>query len=186
MLLKWLMVSIIFKERIILDLQTTYKLSEITRIFEIKRHFVIHLVEKGIIEPLVDVKGRGKSRLYSYNNLVEIGIFIYLNNLNLSYEMATRILNNISKHIKHHTEETIETMPYICVLGFLDGGMDITVTEPTRFFSDKLSPEAFLSKMIKNAIEERDDITSIDDFAYYFVLDVKNIVSYINYLITIT
>ena len=177
------MVSIIFTERAILVLQTTYKLSEITRIFDIKRHFVIHLVEKGIIEPLLDVKGRGKSRLYSYNNLVEIGIFVYLNKLNLSYEMAARVLNNISKHIKYHTEETIETMPYICVLGFLGGGMDITAV--VELFPDKLSPEAFLAKRIKNVIEERDDITRIDDFAYYFVLDVKNIVSYINYRITI-
>lgn len=176
------MVSIIFMERVILDLQKTYKLSEITRIFDIKRHFVIHLVEKGIIEPLVDVKGRGKSRLYSYNNLVEIGIFVYLNKLDLSYEMASSILRNISKHIKYHTEEVLETMPYICVLGFLGGGMDITAV--ADLFPDKLSPEAFLSKMIKDVIGERDDITSVDDFAYYFVLDVKNIVSYINYRIT--
>ena len=68
-------------------------------------------------------------------------------------------------------------MPYVCVIGFLNGEMDICAGG--EFFPDKLSPEGFLSRRIKDVLEIRKS-KSIDDLAYYFILDVKNIVYYIN------
>lgn len=160
-----------------LDTNRTFKLTKIVKIFNVKRHFIINLVETGIIKPLVDAKGRGKSRQYSYNNLLEIGIFIYLNKLDLSYEMARRVLNEISDMLKYHPKEKIETIPYISVLGFLNGKIDITAS--VELFPDVLSPEHFLSNRIADMLR-RKKVTSIADFAYYFVLDVRNISSYIN------
>ena len=183
-----------------MDLSKTFKLSEITKIFDIKRHFVIHLVEKGIIKPLVDVKGRGKSRLYSLKNLIEIGIFIYLTKLDLSYEMASRVLSVLKhltwietndpgsplmKYVEAHEDQTVATkqvaesakiVPYISVLGFLNGKIDISVA--IELYPDETTPENFLSKRIKEVIAEK-KVKSIADLAYYFIVDVKNIVSYI-------
>jgi DNA-binding transcriptional MerR regulator len=154
-----------------LDLKRTYKLNEITQLFDIKRHFIIHLVEKGIIEPLVDAKGRGKSRIYSYKNLIEIGIFIYLNKLDLSYEMAGRVISKLKKAIKHYSKETIETMPYISILGGLDGRINISLTKIP--IDTPHSPKDFLVRPSKK------DISS-GEFAYYFVIDIRNIITYIN------
>jgi hypothetical protein len=135
------------------------------------------LVEKGIIKPLVDAKGRGKSRIYSYKNLLEIGIFIYLNKLDLSYKMAGRVLSKLGDMIEYHPKEIIETMPYICVLGYLDGEIDITAM--VELFPDEFSPEDFLSRRVREEIKSKEDI-SLADFAYYFIVDVRNITAYIN------
>ena len=80
--------------------ERTFTLSDIVKIYNVRRHFVIHLVEKGIVKPLVDAKGRGKSRRYSYSNALEIGIFLHLNALNISHEQAHSILGSVSTSAK--------------------------------------------------------------------------------------
>lgn len=162
----------------------TFKLTDIVKIFDVKRHFIINLVETGVIKPLIDAKGRGKSRRYSYNNILEIGIFIYLNKLDLSYEMARRVLNKLSEAIKNHPKRTIETVPYIGVFGFLNGKIKIDINiigsrhiDFESFVKESL-PGHYLMGHISTMIEEKK--VNIHDFAYYFILDVRNISSYIH------
>lgn len=154
-----------------LDEKRTFKLNEITKLFDIKRHFVIHLVEMGIITPLFDVRGRGKSRIYSYKNLLEIGIFIYLTHLRLSYEIARYILGQMSEFLKGYSKSDSFVTPYICVLGFLDGKSKIHFSFDVR--RDTLSPQDFLSRLIQEEIKNKD--IKLSDFAYYFIIDIKNI-----------
>lgn len=177
------MVSTIFEMRLILDWTKTFKLSEITKIFPVKRHFVIHLVEKKRIKPKVDAKGRGKSRLYSYRNLIEIGIFLYLTKIDMSHDKASEIMKLMVEFyfdapIGYKASEGdflstaavpsfdsfikyVNHLPYFCVLGLLNG--DIESFVPDNKFYDRLS--FWFDK---------------SDYAFYYIVDVKNIVSYIN------
>ena len=154
-----------------MPLEKTFKLSEITRILRIKKHFVIHLVEMGIVKPLLDVKGRGKSRVYSYRNLIEIGIFVHLTQSALPYEIVRRVTNKLGDLLKDYPRETIETIPYISVLGLLDGRIQITAA--VELFPDTLSPEDFLRKQVHDEMKEKG--LKASDFSYYFIIDVKNI-----------
>lgn len=157
----------------------TFKLSDITKIFNIKRHFVIHLVETGIIKPFKDAKGRGKSRIYSYKNLIQIGIFIHLNKLELSYEMIRNVLVEVDNLMKYHTN-SIETFTYICVLGFLNG--EIHMYGRYDLFPNETLPEEFLSKCVNDHIKEKG--IKKNTFAYYFILDLANIKAYIDSKVT--
>ena len=154
-----------------LDLQKTYKLSEIIKIFDIKRHFIIHLVEKKIIKPLVDAKGRGKSRIYSYRNLVEIGIFIYLNKLEVSYNIAKQILLGI----KAHDSDRWEWLSYISIIGFINGEYFLSINIARGPEAITISPGECLALDMEGEVSRKKE-----DYAYYFILDVKNIVAFIN------
>ena len=163
----------------------TFKLTEITRIFDIKQHFVIHLVETGVIKPLEDARGRGKSRHYSYLNLVEIGIFIQLTKLKISHTAAAQLIEAI-RGISRGEPKTIEKIPYIHIMGLLNG--EKTITFPFPFSQDReSSPGKSLDEFIKAELIkiEGDELLKQKrlqrtDFSYYFILDIKNIIAHIN------
>jgi hypothetical protein len=166
------MVYIVHKDRV-------FKLTEITKIFNINRHFVIHLVETQVILPLKDIKGRGQSRSYSYVNVLEIGIFIYLKKLDISHDRAGQILAALRPYLPG----PINVLSYISIIGFLDE------TKPQSYIDvdirHNLSLEQFLKKAIKVNREMKLDRGILgDDFAYYFILDVRNIIRYIDSKIT--
>lgn len=162
-----------------MDKTKTFKLSEITKIFGVKRHFIIHLVEAGIIKPLMDAKGRGKSRKYSYENLIQIGVFIYLNKLKLSYGMAKSILSHLYGP-PFGGQTAAEMVIYICVIGLASGEMKVDVcmghirgeSEPGEYLADRIQWKAHKDKSIRK-----------EDFVYYYILDVHNIRNYIDSMI---
>lgn len=154
-----------------MDTNKTFKLTEIVKIFNIKRHFVIHLVERDIIKPLLDMKGRGKSRVYSYKNLIEIGIFIYLNKLDLSYEMANRILKIVSEYLENYPKYPV---PYIKVVGLLDGEIEISSTTESNLHKLLLTHGIFIDRDKKFVRKGKDVV------AYCFILNIGGIISYIN------
>ena len=49
-----------------------YSSGEISKIFKCNRQQIIHLVERGIVTPLIDARGRGKVRIYSEQNIKQI------------------------------------------------------------------------------------------------------------------
>lgn len=162
-----------------------FKLAEIIKIFDIKQHFVIHLVETGVIKPLEDARGRGKSRRYSYLNLVEIGIFTQLTKLKISHVAAAQLIEAI-RGISMSEPRTIKKIPYIHVMGLLAG--EKIITFPLPFSQDReSSPGKSLDEFIKAELikTEGDELLKQKkrqrtDFSYYFILDVKNIIAYIN------
>lgn len=153
----------------------TFKLVDITKLFNIKRHFVIHLVEKRIIQPLQDARGRGKSRTYSYRNLIEIGIFIYLNKLELSYKIAREILLSI----KALESSRLERISYISVIGLINGDYFLSVRSARGSKAKTISPEECLILDIKGKLSDGKD-NKKEGFAYYFIIDVKNIIAFVN------
>jgi DNA-binding transcriptional MerR regulator len=157
--------------------ERTFKLTEITRIFGVKQHFIIHLVETGIIKPLEDVKGRGKSRIYSYTNLVEIGVFTYLNQLHISYDKAKNILGLMHEYL----EVSPQNIHYVSVIGFLSRKpeTEIYVTLNPK----KLSAGEYLTQSIARL--NKSTFITESDFVYYFVIDVRNIINSINVSIEI-
>ena len=100
----------------ILDSRRIFNLTEIVKIFLgiINRHFVIHLVEKKIVKPFRDAKGRGKSRGYSYLNVLQIGVFIELTKFKLSWEKAAVILSIIEKQYGF-----LEEVLYVSIIGYV-------------------------------------------------------------------
>jgi DNA-binding transcriptional MerR regulator len=117
-----------------------FKLSELSRIFGVNRHLIINLVERGIISPLEDATGRGRSRLYSYANVVQIGIFLQLTKLNLSYSRASHLLSIVKSMI---ARESFEGLHYICVVGFVGGeSQELNIFESP---GKKISPEEALA-----------------------------------------
>lgn len=181
----------------ILDREETFNLTEIVKIFEghINRHFVIHLVERKIIAPLRDVKGRGKSRKYSYQNLLQIGVFIYLTKFKLSYEKAMTILAAIENEYG-----LLEDVFYVCVIGFLGHTEEVYLygdsEDRTKVrlvaiddllsdhidFSDykNISPieEGFIP--IINYLLKKEPEMKDKNFAYCFILNIRNIQRYLD------
>jgi len=161
---------------IVLYKNKTFKLTEITKIFHVNRHFIIHLVEVGIIKPVVDRRGRGKSRSYSYINLIEIGIFIYLKKLDISYDRARKLLLTLRDYLIEH----VDMLSYVSEIGYLSGGEPMGYID-LDFQADKLTPEDFLKKAITAEMRTPTDKgIKKSDFAYYFILDVRNIIAYID------
>lgn len=72
-----------------------YKPTEVIRILGLKHHHVVNLVEKGIIKPVIEVSGRGHSRIYSYKNLFEISFFYHLVRRGYGHNSARNILNSL-------------------------------------------------------------------------------------------
>lgn len=160
-----------------MDADRTFKLSEITKIFNVKRHFIIRLVETGIIKPFQDAKGRGKSRAYSYENLIEIGIFIHLNKLDLSHEMASLVLS-LARRFGGSFAKDEKGVVYICITGFVRGEMKVQAS--LGFFDGgHEEPGEYLMHVQDAAIKSNQDIKE-NDFASYFILDVRNIRKYVN------
>lgn len=152
----------------------TFNLTDIVRILDVKRHFVIHLVETGIIKPLQDVRGRGKSREYSFKNLIEIGIFFHLSRMGLAYETIRMILEKFNKFIES-CRQPIDALYYISILGYVEPANRISITDYWRLDEEtqKISPEEFLAQSIQREAEEFG--SKREDFSFYLILDVSNI-----------
>ena len=160
----------------------TFKLSEVSKIFNIKRHFVIRLVETGVIKPFEDIRGRGKSRQYSYENLIEIGIFLHLNRLKISHAMAASIVQYFRDNwggfqLDEALKDILESISYISVFGFLNG--ETQTLAKIDLYPPRVTPEEAIRFLVKSTIEEGRGINK-QSFAYYFLVDVKNIVDYVN------
>ncbi len=93
-------------------------MGKIAKMFNINRHFILHLVDTGIIKPVYDVRGRGKVRLYSYVNLIEIGLFIQLTKLNLSHNKIS-ILLDMARGMAE--AGSLEAVVYLGVIARTDG-----------------------------------------------------------------
>lgn len=84
-------------------MHNTYSHANILKIFpNIKVRSLISWSERGLIKPLQDAAGRGSSRIYSYTNLIEIGIiaefFRYgLGFSNVSSLMSSNMMQDILK-----------------------------------------------------------------------------------------
>ena len=183
--------------------ERTFKLNEIVKIFGIHRHFVIHLVEKRTIKPLQDAKGRGKVRIYSYVNVLQIGIFLYLIKFDLSYYKASAILRIVKRMFERGT---LGGLFYVVVVGFVkekfgriepmnygykpgddrhivpvlvdyyDG--DSSELGPYGVYDD-ISPEEALDRTIQYILKANPNMSK-DHFAQYFILDIRNIKDHID------
>jgi DNA-binding transcriptional MerR regulator len=151
----------------------TFRLSEIVRLFEIKRHFVIHLVDSGLIKPFSDAKGRGKARAYSYLNLIEIAVCLQLSKLEVSYSTIKQLLEVIEEQWSkyHHLG-----FGYILVIGYVDGRQKVI---------PKLEPlgsheyiEDVLEKTL-NDLRAEEPLRSMA-FSYYFGVDIFNLHAFID------
>ena len=169
----------------------TFKLSELSRIFGVNRHLIINLVERGIIRPLEDAIGRGRSRLYSYANVLQIGIFLQLTNLNLSYSRASHLLSIVKSMI---ARESFEGLYYICVVGFVGGeSQELNIFQSPEkkidpeealaairswFSTPGIDPIKEVQKQIKvmapTPVELKSAISETS-FSYFFLLNVRNI-----------
>jgi len=177
----------------------TFKLNEIVKIFDINRHFVINLVERRIIKPLQDAKGRGKVRLYSYINVLQIGIFLYLIKFELSYYKARTILSVVQRMFERGT---LEGLFYIAIVGFVKEKfakikpMDYERHDPrivpvlADYYTgdselgpygvyDDISPQEALDRTIQYILKANPDMPK-DHFAQYFILNLRNIRNYID------
>jgi len=172
--------------------ERSFRLKEIVKIFGISRHLVINLVQRRILKPLKDARGRGSSRLYSYSNLVQLGVFLHLTKLNISYGRASQLLSIIKSM---EGRGSLEGLHYIGVVGFTTGE-----SQEVNVFRD-YTPEEALSATIKfftipttdaisrtehnvpvmapSPIEIKTSIKK-DRMSYYFLVDVKNIKKYID------
>jgi len=173
-----------------------FRLTEIVKIFGINRHLVINLVQRRILKPLKDVRGRGKSRLYSYANLVQLGVFLHLTKLSISYGRASQLLGIIRSM---ENRGTLKELHYICVVGFTTG--EYQEVNVFGDYEEKILPEKALSLVIKYFTGGgRDPIKDMEAkitvmapslseiksgikenwMSYYFVVNVKNIKRYID------
>lgn len=63
--------------------ERAYTLTEVSRILSEPQHRLIHLCEKGVVDPdLHDAHGRGSSRLFSGRNVLEFAIALRLRAMN--------------------------------------------------------------------------------------------------------
>ena len=66
---------------------------DVASILGVKPHFIINLVEKKMIVPAINICGRGKTRQYSYDNIVQIYLFKQLSICGISHHKISKIIN---------------------------------------------------------------------------------------------
>ena len=149
-----------------------FRLGEIVKIFGCKPHIVIHLIELGLIIPFENVKGRGKSRGYSFKNVVEIGIFLLLNKLNISHERIRVILRSIDEYTGFHCEN----LTFLSVIGMFDPGPEFVSLHINTWSKEgkEATPQEFLKRSV--ASWKKDKHVTDDDFALYVVLELRNVI----------
>jgi len=171
-----------------------FKPAEVAAIFEfenVNRHFFIHLAERKVIRPMRDSRGRGKSREYSYLNLLEIGIFIYLTRFKVSYEKASMTLSIIKANF-----DLLGGVLHVVIIGFVGGrAEDIYIrgrsgsggkVEYARIPGEKDGPDMLgmpIMPTIMQTIDfylEKEPKAAAQGFAYCFVLNVRNIRHYVD------
>lgn len=82
----------------------SFTLTEIARRLEVPQHRLIHLCEKGVVVPDVhDAAGRGSSRLFSANNLLELAVALRLRDLMLPVSIIGAIV-----HVLRRFEEKVQ------------------------------------------------------------------------------
>ncbi len=72
----------------------SFTLTEIARRLEVPQHRLIHLCEKGVVIPDVhDAAGRGSSRLFSRNNVLELAVALRLRDMMIPVSVAGAIVH---------------------------------------------------------------------------------------------
>ena len=151
-----------------------FRLNEVVKIFGCKPHTIIHLIELGLIVPFENVKGRGKSRGYSFKNIVEIGIFLSLNKLSIAYERIRQILRSFDEFDIHY-----ENFTFLSVVGMFDPGPEFVSLDINMLSKEgkEATPQEFLKRSINQRKKDR-DVTD-DDFALYVILELRNLIRHI-------
>jgi hypothetical protein len=66
--------------------QVLFTLKVAEQIFKVPQHRLIHLCETGVVEPVVDAKGRGSVRRFSRDNLFVLALALRLQDMGLMTE----------------------------------------------------------------------------------------------------
>lgn len=127
-----------------------FKLSEVTKILEINRHFVIHLVEKKVIRPLQDVKGRGKVRKYSYANVLQIGLFLRLTKFDISYGTAAGVLSIVNNMLKRGSFEGLMYVVLIALITKNVAGIKYVPEDPYEMNGDNVISGPMMVNLVKD------------------------------------
>jgi DNA-binding transcriptional MerR regulator len=174
-----------------IDRARLFRVSEIVRLFGISRHFISWLVQTRIIVPFQDTKGRGRAKLFSYGNLLEIATFIHLNGLGWSHEAIRGILKAVSKEIEYR-----DGYGQVILYRYTDGQIEIGIgrmTDPLKSL-DRLYPDPSMLSEIgtfdliysqKPPLEMEIGKTTIrqsggDDVACFVAVDGNNIRAYLD------
>ena len=91
-------------------MQNTFSHSNILQIFpKIKVRSLISWSERKLIIPIQDAAGRGSSRIYSYSNLIEIGIISELFRYSLSFFHISSVMRDdaMQSLLKNESWDTI-------------------------------------------------------------------------------
>jgi len=75
----------------------TYRSKEIQRLIKVSNKQLTHWSSKGAISPLEDAEGRGKRRLYSWQNLIEAMICRELSRYVVEVDFMKHMLEHIRK-----------------------------------------------------------------------------------------
>ena len=103
-----------------MEKQKVFTMKDLMRIFGVKKHFILRIVETGIIQPLKDARGRGRSRIYSWENVLQFGIFIELSKLQIAYDGIRWILGQVKKNLETK-RQSIDDLRYISVIEYWGG-----------------------------------------------------------------
>ncbi len=72
----------------------SFTLSEIARRLNVPQHKLIHLCEKGVVVPEIhDATGRGSTRVFSANNLLELAVALRLRDMMLPVSVVGAIVH---------------------------------------------------------------------------------------------
>lgn len=73
--------------------ERTFSLSEVARRLDVPQHRLIHLCEKGVVVPDVhDATGRGSSRVFSTDNVLELAVALRLREMMLPVTTAGAVV----------------------------------------------------------------------------------------------
>jgi DNA-binding transcriptional MerR regulator len=73
----------------------TYRTMEIQELTGVPKDQIVYWARTNVFEPYEDVRGRGKSRQYSWENLIEIMICRELNRVGIGPELMAKILSHL-------------------------------------------------------------------------------------------
>lgn len=82
----------------------SYTLTDIARRLDVPQHRLIHLCEKGVVVPDVhDTAGRGSSRLFSANNVLELAVALRLREMMIPVSVTgsiVRVLRQFGRELQ--------------------------------------------------------------------------------------
>jgi len=163
----------------------TYGSGEIQRIAKISRIQAVHWTEQGAVIPAQDARGRGKRRVYDWQNLIEFMICRELNRFTIETHIMTAVLIFLRKafeldyrvYIPREEYQGYDIVERGSYWSFLKREPDTDVTVLYAFPTVYHGKECWASGVLNSDTFGMAAITANTDYASIIGIDIRKLIA---------